>query len=65
MKKFKVVDAAKLMGVCPQFIRVGLQTGKFPFGTAVKMSSRWTYYINEKKFFAYISGGIVGGENHV
>ena len=50
------------MGVSPQFIRVGLQTGRLPFGTAVKMSSRWTYYINPDKFFAYISKGIIGGD---
>ena len=65
MKKFGIAQAAALMGVSPQFIRIGLQTGRLPFGTAVKMSSRWTYYINEEKFFAYISKPIVGGENHV
>ena len=62
MKKFGIAQAAALMGVSPQFVRIGLQTGKLPFGTAVKMSSRWTYYINEEKFLAYISSGIVGGE---
>lgn len=62
MKKFKVADAARMMGVSQQFIRIGLQQGIFPFGTAVKMSSRWTYYINEEKFLAYISKDIIGGE---
>lgn len=62
MKKFGIAQAAVLMGVSPQFVRIGLQTGKLPFGTAVKMSSRWTYYINEEKFLAYISQPIVGGE---
>ena len=35
------------------FIRCGLRDGVFPFGYAVKMSSRWTYVISEhqvKKF---------------
>ena len=59
MKKFKVADAAKAMGVSLQFIRIGLQQGIFPFGTAVKMSSRWTYYINEEKFLAYLTKPIV------
>lgn len=58
MKKLTVKQAAKIMGVSPQFIRIGLQTGRLPFGTAVKMSSRWTYYINKKEFFAYITTSI-------
>ena len=55
LKNIPVKQAAYLMGVSPQFIRVGLRTGRLPFGTAVKMSTRWTYYINEEKFLAYIS----------
>lgn len=55
LKNIPVKQAAYLMGVSQQFIRIGLQTGRLPFGTAVKMSSRWTYYINEEKFFAYIT----------
>ena len=62
MKKFGVAQAAALMGVSPQFVRIGLQQGRLPFGTAVKMSSRWTYYINEEKLLAYISGDIIGGD---
>lgn len=57
--RMTVKEAAKLMGVCPQFIRVGLQQDRLPFGTAVKMSTRWTYYINRKEFFAYISNTIM------
>ena len=38
------------MGVDPQFIRLGLQRGVFPFGYAVKTSSEWTYYISPMKF---------------
>lgn len=45
-----VKEAAKLMGKSDQFIRVGLQRGILPFGSAVKLSSRWTYYISPKKF---------------
>ena len=63
MKKFKVADAAKMMRISPQFIRIGLQQGIFPFGTAVKMSSRWTYYINEEKFLAYISTPSMKGDD--
>ena len=59
MKKVSVKEAAKLMGVSQQFVRIGLQQNRFPFGTAVKMSSRWTYYINEEKLLAYISHPIM------
>lgn len=38
------------MGASEQFIRVGLQKGVFPWGYAVKMSDRWTYWINPIKF---------------
>jgi hypothetical protein len=49
VSRVSVKDAARLMGVSPQFIRIGLRNGILPFGYAVKMSERWTYYINEKK----------------
>ncbi len=61
MKKFKVADAARMIGMSQQFVRIGLQRGIFPFGTAVKMSSRWTYYINEEKFLAYITAPTMKG----
>jgi len=56
MKMFKedtrlsVVETADLMQVSPQFVRIGLQKGVFPFGYAVKMSGRWTYFISRQKF---------------
>lgn len=34
-----------------QFVMVGLQQGIFPWGYAVKMSSKWTYFINAVKFY--------------
>ena len=47
--KLSVEDAARLMGVTGQFIRVGLQQGALPFGYAVKRK-RWSYYISPAKF---------------
>ena len=41
------------MGKSEQFVRVGLQSGKLTFGSAVKLSSKWTYYISPKLFYAY------------
>ena len=52
--RLTVKQAAALMGVSEQFLRLGLQQGKFQFGTAVKTSSRWTYYISSSKFLEYI-----------
>lgn len=48
--RMTVQEASKLMKVSEQFIRVGLQQGIFPWGHAVKMSGRWTYFINRTKF---------------
>ena len=50
----KVEEAAKIMGVSKEFIRAGLQYERLPIGTAVKMSSRWTYYISDKLFWDYV-----------
>ena len=45
--RITVSQAAQILNVSEQFIRIGLQTGKLPIGSAVKMSSRWTYHISE------------------
>ncbi|KIR03437.1 hypothetical protein P261_02252 [Lachnospiraceae bacterium TWA4] len=52
MKKnrLSVGHVAELMEVSEQFVRVGLQQGKFPWGYAVKMSSQYTYFISQQKF---------------
>ena len=49
----KVKEAAKLLGASEQFVRIGLQQQRFPWGYAVKTSSRWSYWINEKKLKEY------------
>lgn len=51
-----VAEAAKLLGVSKQFIRIGLQRGALPIGTAVKMSSVYTYYINRHRLEEYEKG---------
>ncbi len=56
MEKMTVQEAAKIMGVTPRFLQMGLQYGKFPFGVAVKMK-RYSYYINRKQFEDYMNGG--------
>lgn len=54
MEQISVKKAAEKMGKSQQFVRIGLQRGLLPFGTAVKMSSIWTYYISPKQFYDYI-----------
>ena len=49
-----VKEAAEILGVSQQFVRIGLQREKLPIGTAVKMSSRWTYHISPKLLQEYV-----------
>lgn len=54
--RMTVQEAAKLMDVCPQFVRLGLQQGLFPFGFAMRTTpdgKRLQYYISRKKFSEY------------
>lgn len=55
-KNISVKDAASILGVSQQFVRVGLQREKLPIGTAVKMSSKWTYHISPKLLEEYVGG---------
>ena len=55
-KKLTVPEAAAIMDVDPQFLRIALRQGRFSeFGTAVKMK-RWVYYINTERFYRYLKG---------
>lgn len=46
-------EAATILNVSPQFVRIAMQQGKLPIGTAVQMSSIWTYHISEKLLADY------------
>lgn len=50
----KVKEAASRLKKSEQFIRVGLQQERLPFGTAVKVNKRWNYHISDKLFMDYI-----------
>ena len=52
----KVSEAAQLLNKSEQFVRMGLQLERLPFGTAVKTSSKWSYHISDKLFYEYIGG---------
>lgn len=60
-QQITIKQAAEIMGKCQQFVRVGLQRGLLPFGTAVKVHTRWNYYISPKLFWEYV-GVMEGGE---
>lgn len=48
-------QAAKLMGVGSEIIRINLQNGKLPFGHAmIGKGVRYTYSINTKQFMKYV-----------
>lgn len=50
--------AAKLLNVSEQFIRIGLQKNRLPFGTAVQITEngKWTYQISPGLLEEYITG---------
>lgn len=52
-----IQEAAKLLAIPEQTLRVGLQLGRFPFGEAIKQSDRFTYYINRGRLEKYLRGG--------
>lgn len=59
--KIKVTEAAAILHVSQQYVRIGLQRGVLPIGTAIKMSSKWTYNISPKLLADY-SGADIGEE---
>ena len=52
----KIADVARQLNKGEQYIRICLQRGLFPFGTATKIpgSSRWNYVIFPEKFREYV-----------
>lgn len=72
MERVSIKEAASILGVSEQFIRVGMQRDRLPIGTAVKLSSKWTYYIPRERLMAYMEGrdikkppsGNSGGNRH-
>ena len=55
MERVKIKEAAKLLGVSEQFVRIGMQREILPIGVAVKMSSKWTYHISPGLLEAYLN----------
>lgn len=54
MKKITTKEVARLIGASDDFVREAMKQGKLPIGSAVKMSSKWTYNISPKLLAEYI-----------
>lgn len=54
MKSIPINIVADMLGKSQQFVRIGLQQQRFPIGSAVKMSSEWTYHISYELLKNYI-----------
>ena len=52
--RVRVEDAARILGASPLFVRTAMQRGLLPIGTAVKMSSVWTYNIQLELLSRYL-----------
>lgn len=49
-----VKETARLLGMSELAVRCGLREGVFPFGFAIKTSSKYTYHISRYKLNEYI-----------
>lgn len=50
-----IKEVAKELKKSQQFVRIGLQRGILPFGTAQIVSgNKYSYYISPEKFYKYI-----------
>lgn len=53
-KNISVAEAARMLGISQQSVRLALQTGVAPFGFAVKNKTVFSYHISPKKLAEYI-----------
>lgn len=59
MQNVPVAVTAKLIGKSDEFVRIGLQQNRLPFGTAVKISGdRWTYHISPGLLQQYLGKAV-------
>lgn len=59
MKSIPISIVAELLGKTQQYVRIGLQQQRLPIGSAVKMSSEWTYHISYELLKNYIGEEII------
>ena len=56
MERVSIREAAEILNCSEQFVRIGLQRGVLPIGTAVKMTGRYSYVIPRERLNAYLEG---------
>lgn len=56
--KITVAEAAAIIHKSQQFVRIGMQRNVLPIGTALKMSSKWTYNITAGKLAEYTGADV-------
>lgn len=49
-QNMSIREVAKELGTSQQTVRIGIQQKVFPFGSAIKTSSKYTYVIPREKF---------------
>lgn len=54
MSSVPINIVAEILGKSQQFVRIGLQQQTLPIGSAVKMSSEWTYHVSYELLKNYI-----------
>lgn len=54
MEKIPITIVADLLGKSQQYVRIGLQNQQLPIGSAVKMSSMWSYHISYELLKNYV-----------
>lgn len=54
MTNIPIKVAAKILGMSPQTLRIGLQQQRIPIGSAIQTSNEWTYHISYEKLKDYI-----------
>lgn len=66
MGRISVEEAAKMMGLGAQNVRLTLQQEKVDWGYAIRQSGgRYTYYVNKERLEAYLmKGGFKNGEGN-
>lgn len=48
-----VAEAAAILETSQEYVRLAMQEGVLPIGSAAKMSTRWTYHISPKLLAEY------------
>lgn len=61
-EKITIKQASKLTGMPEQFIRLGLQQNKIPFGIAVMNKKEFSYYISKTQLEEYLKRKITREE---